>query len=157
MNREILSLMNLFLALNYVQSKSKSELSATNSAQLQSFNQQQHKALMTLYLREQNQLEPLNLAELAEALGMKKAATSLLVSELEKRGFLCRSIDEENRRYIRITPSDKCRKLGNTVCKNAHKKIQGLLSILTEEERHYFLQASEKIFNAYKDRIGGEK
>jgi len=157
MDKEVLTFINMFSVYFYLQSNSLKKLPANIQSKLHNLNQQQLKAVINVKIREFNQLPPLSLGELAECLGMKKASTSLLVSDLVDKKFLCRTVDEKNRRYIKIKCGLKSKKIGDSLFKFASKPIKEILGNLTAKEREYFLKASEKIFNLYLDKIGKEK
>ena len=157
MKREALSVMNLFRVFNYVQSQAMGSLPRSKNKQVNALSMRQVKAMMIVYLRDAGGKAPMTLGQLGKLLCLKKAATSLLVSDLVDQKLFCRSVDRENRRYIRITLGAKGRNLGDSATALAEKHITRLLGALTDEERKIFTQVAGKIYTRYSQEVGDDK
>lgn len=86
-------------------------------------------------------------ADIVACRGIAKSHVSLSVASLEKRGFLCRQADEEDRRTIHLKLTDASHPVAE-----AGKQAQGalgrlLMEGLTEEELALWQQLSKKIKN----------
>lgn len=153
MDEKTLSFMNLYKVFNYVQSQAWNALPAEWNRQVGELNARQVKAMMIVYLRAMEEKPPLTLGELGTQLGMKKAAASLLVSDLAEKKLLCRAVDRVNRRFIRITPGAKGKRLGDAISSQAIGQIAEFFQFLSEEELENFKRAADKIYNNYLKKV----
>lgn len=80
------------------------------------------------------------------------------VNILEKKGYLERRRDEQDRRAVRIYPTEKAREANELHTKFHREMVEEVLSILNEEECQVFLRALSSVttfFNQkYKTRGG---
>lgn len=156
MNRDILSFMNLAKVAGYIQNKAWETLSGEDWKIITSLTSRQIKALMTIYMREMEGRPAYTLNELGDALGLKKATASILVSELADLNLVVRTTDAENRRYIRIEMSEAGKRLRDAVITKAQDSIREIYSKLSPEELRQFTAIAEKIYLIYSNTSGGE-
>ena len=90
----------------------------------------------------------MTLGELADALALKKSATSILVTALEEQGLASRRADEENARKVRITLSRRGRSLAERVTTPASERVSAFLGTLGKVERTAFVSVARK-FTAF--------
>ena len=75
------------------------------------------------------------------------------VNLLEKKGYLERRRDGNDRRAVRIHPTEKGR-LANEDHKEFHREmVEDVLSILNEEECQIFLRALSRYHKLFQDRL----
>lgn len=156
MNREILSFMNLAKVAGNIQSQAWESLDNKDLKFVNAMTSRQIKALMAIYMREMEGLEAFTLNELGEALGMKKATASILVSELSDLDLIERNVDNDNRRYIRIEMSKEGKRLRQCVISKAQEIIKDIYSGLTTDEVKIFTQISEKIYKIFTEKTREE-
>lgn len=157
MKRNILKIMNLYEVFGYVQEQAWGTLPQGGGKQVRALNNRQIRAMMMIYMRDATKREPLTLSQLGRLLNMKKAATSLLVSDLAEKELVSRAVDAENRRFIRITLADKGRRLGNEITSQAAANLTELLGCLTNEEENVLTSAAEKIYQRYSEKAEGDR
>lgn len=76
------------------------------------------------------------------------------VNLLEKKGYLERRRDSEDRRAVRIYPTEKGRQ-ANEIHTNFHKEmVDDVLSILNEEECQVFLRALSGVTTFFRQKYG---
>ncbi len=155
MEHDVMTFMNLYEVFGYIQGQAWSLLPKEGNREIDALNNRQIKAMMLIYMRDAARKEPLTLSGLAGFLNLKKAAASLLVSDLAQKQLVDRTIDPINRRFIRITLAAKGRKIGNAVSAQAAAHAAGLLDCLTPEERSAFVVGADKIYNRYAEAAGG--
>jgi DNA-binding MarR family transcriptional regulator len=84
-------------------------------------------------------------AKIQEALCIKKAAVSQMLGVLEKKGYLKRDINKDNRRKIVLSLTEK----GETIIKETEKTIDLMLSKIIsdfgEKETMTFIQQFERL------------
>jgi len=157
MKHDILAFMNLYEIFGYIQEQAWGSLPQAGSKQVSALNSRQIKAMMIVYMRSAGGKDALSLNRLAGFLNMKKAAASLLVSDLADKKLVCRTVDPENRRFIRITLAPKGQRLGDAITAQAAAHVAGLLQNLTAEERRNLTAAADKIYACYSREVEGEK
>lgn len=155
MKHDILAVMNLYEIFGYVQEQAWSSLPKDGNNLISTLNNRQIKAMMTIYMRDAGKREPLTLNQLAGFLNMKKAAASLLVSDLAEKKLVSRSVDTENRRFIRITLAAQGRRLGDAITSQAAGHLTELLGCLTAEEQNNLATAADKIYQRYSEKVEG--
>lgn len=154
---EVLAMMNLYEVFNWIQERAWASLPSEWNKRVRAMNNRQVKAMMTIYMREAKGRKPPTLNELAKFLDMKKSAASLLVSGLAERGLVTRSVDAENRRFIRISLASGGRRLGNAIASHAGARVVRLLDALSEKERCGFSVAAAKIHERYEEEAEGDE
>ena len=119
-------LLDLFMVVGRIQNEIWSTLPPDENKTIASLNVRQIHALTNLYLREQFEEEPVTLNQLGDILSMKKAAVSLMVSDLSKKKLVVREVDEKNRRYIRIHLTPAGRRLGEAISDRGKELLEPL-------------------------------
>ncbi len=157
MERDILSFMKLFEVIGYIQGRAWDSLPQSGSKEIYALNNRQIKAIMIVYMRSSRDQKALTLSELAGFLNMKKAAASLLVSDLAEKQLLCRTVDPDNRRFIRITPTAKALRLRERIVPQAERLAMEMLGDLDEDERRMFASLADKIHDCYSQKVEGAK
>ncbi len=149
MEADIMAFMNLYEVFGYIQGQAWSALPGAAGKRVGALNNRQIKAMMVVYMRHAAGREPLTLNQLAGFLNLKKAAASLLVSDLVEKKLVDRAVDPANRRFIRITLAGQGRKIGDAVAAQAALRVGALLECLTGEERSALVRAAEKVYQRY--------
>ena len=157
MDQDVLSAINLVRVFSVIEEKAWSALSKTRGKQADDLNARQVKAMMFLVLREKENGEPFTLQQLANSLAMKKAAASLMISNMEDKKLLFRKIDKQNRRYIRIQLTPKGRKQAEAVLNLASKKIAEVLNSLKDADRKSFMQIATQIYSEFGPKLMAEE
>lgn len=86
--------------------------------------------------------------ELTEILGIHRASVSELLGKLEKKGFVCRIPDEQDRRQVRVSLTENGKKeLPEESAKNSGPKE--LFSVLSEEEKTTLFNILDKLIQAW--------
>ena len=155
MEHDTLAFMNLYRVFGYIQAQAWNALPQAGSKQISTLNVRQIKAMMVVHLRDMEGKAPLTLSQLGDSLGLRKAAMSLLVSDLAEKKLLCRAVDRENRRFIRITLGIKGRRLGDAITSQAAIHIAEIFGTLTEDERKNFTMIADKIYASYSHKVEG--
>jgi DNA-binding MarR family transcriptional regulator len=88
----------------------------------------------TLALRHLLGSSDLAQGELAECLGLEKSTVSRLVAGLERRGWVSRRRDPENRRFIRLSLTIAGEEAARRIGAHLHEQHQALLDGLTPDE-----------------------
>ncbi len=78
---------------------------------------------------------------IAAARGVTAGTLTTAVNLLEKKGYLERRRDSEDRRAVRIHPTEKGRQANRAHMEFHQKMVEHVLSVLSEEESHVFLRA----------------
>lgn len=73
-------------------------------------------------------------AELGERLALEKSTVSRLVAGMERRGWVHRERDPDNRRYVRLKLTEHGEHAAATVGTHLHEHHQAILASLTDEE-----------------------
>lgn len=76
------------------------------------------------------------------------------VNLLEKRGYLERRRDSQDRRAVRIYPTEKGRQANEAHMKFHQEMVEDVLSILTEEECQVFLRALSGVTTFFRKKYG---
>jgi DNA-binding MarR family transcriptional regulator len=82
---------------------------------------------------------PLPMRGLAEALDVSQASATGIVDRMEQRGLVTRERDADDRRVIRVLPSDTGRGLIEGVADDRRDHLARLLDGLSEDEARGFL------------------
>lgn len=86
--------------------------------------------------------------ELTEILGIHRASVSELLGKLEKKGFVCRIPDEQDRRQVKVLLTENGEKeLPEESAKNSGSKE--LFSVLSEEEKTTLFNILDKLIQAW--------
>lgn len=155
MERDIMAFMNLYEVFGYIQEQAWNSLPQAGNRQIDALNNRQIKAMMIIYMRNAAEKEPLTLNRLAGFLNLKKAAASILVSDLAEKKLVSRDVDPNNRRFIRITLAARGRKLGDAITAEAAAHVSRIFDNLTAEERSAFTAVASKVYMRYSQEAEG--
>ena len=153
-------LLDFFMVVGRIQNEIWSTLPPDENKTIASLNVRQIQALTNLYLREQFYEEPATLNQLGDILFMKKAAVSLMVSDLSKKKLVERKVDEKNRRYIRIHLTPAGRRLGEAISDRGAELMEPLFVQaeeafdLTGRELKGFKMTVQRLCKAYHEQHG---
>lgn len=78
---------------------------------------------------------PLSQQELGGRLGLEKSTVSRLAAGLERRGWLLRERDPDNRRFYRLALTEEGRDVARRIGEHIRAGHDRLLAALTDEER----------------------
>lgn len=107
-------------------------------------------AFSTLYHLRENAagLEP---SRLAEMVGVQRQMMTIILNDLQERGFILRKEQKTDRRRKRILLSKPGRRFADEALRIVGKIDGRALSAFTEEERTLFLEFYRRYYNAIKD------
>jgi len=148
--------LDLFMVIGRIQNEIWSTLPPPENKTIALLNVHQIQALTNLYLREKFKKEPVTLNQLGDLLSMKKAAASLMVSDLSKKKLVVRTVDESNRRHIRIHLTPAGRQLGDAINHRGAELIEQLFvrageeSDLTDDAVEGFQKTAKYLCLAYR-------
>lgn len=148
--------LDLFMVIGRIQNEIWSSLPPPENKTIALLNVHQIQALTNLYLREKFKKEPVTLNQLGDLLSMKKAAASLMVSDLSKKKLVVRTVDESNRRHIRIHLTPAGRQLGDAINHRGAELIEQLFvrageeSDLTDDAVEGFQKTAKYLCLAYR-------
>ncbi len=91
-------------------------------------------------------------AAIAAALHVTPGTLTTAVSLLEKKGFLVRTKDKDDKRIVRITATDKGKEAQARHDAFHHEMIDGILATLDEEEARVFTQALVKLGKFFDEK-----
>lgn len=97
--------------------------------------------LTALYKEQCGSRHDLLPSKLSEELGLSRSALSPILNDLEKKGFIERLLDENDRRQIII----RLKSTPEVFMKERKEKIMDVMQVLDEEERKQFLYLLKKI------------
>ena len=86
-----------------------------------------------------------NPKEIAVQLGIENSTISGILERMESKGFVFREIDPDDRRYIKVTLSDKAKELEKPVNATVLKVNENVLKGYTEEEVVQFKKYLKKM------------
>jgi len=89
--------------------------------------------------------ENISLTELSDKLTLEKSTVSRTVDGLVKKGYLNRTIPEENRRTVKLQLTQAGEKTCENINWNNHHFISEVLDTLEENEQAEFVHLFEKI------------
>jgi DNA-binding MarR family transcriptional regulator len=92
-------------------------------------------------------------AKIQEALCIKKAAVSQMLGVLEKKGYITRDINKENRRKIILRLTKK----GETLINKTEKKVNALLSEIISRFGETDIKQLIVLFERFADIVNGIK
>ncbi|EFQ6832991.1 MarR family winged helix-turn-helix transcriptional regulator [Listeria innocua] len=81
-----------------------------------------------------NSEENVGISDVKEFLSVSKPAVSQMLSSLEKRGFLVRDVDKNNRRNVIVTLTDTGREVLSVELENFNIKLKKIISHLGEDD-----------------------
>jgi DNA-binding MarR family transcriptional regulator len=84
-------------------------------------------------------LAPVNLTELAKALGTRPPATSAMVDRLADTGLVCRTPDPHHRRRIHLTLTPDAQQIIGDTDPDTARRLQAVLTGMSPKARHYLI------------------
>ncbi|GEM_PF-6991909 len=145
MDESTLSVMKLFWTFENIQENIWNAIPDFQDLRELRLKPRQVKAIISIYLQECAEQVPLTLQQLANKLHIQKTSASLLLSSLLEAELICRSTDPDNRRYIRLTVTDRGRAFGDAILNAANQEIHAFMNKFTQEEQQTFLGLAAKI------------
>ncbi|WP_462410510.1 MarR family winged helix-turn-helix transcriptional regulator [Neobacillus sp. Marseille-QA0830] len=110
-------------------------------------------------LRYIDQKEGCTSSELAEVFSVNKSAITAIIDRLEKKGFIRRTRDEQDRRVVYLTLTDVGRDLFRETELRIYQLVSSFIEQFDRDEIERFIQTYEKlnrIILATKDEMLGE-
>lgn len=93
---------------------------------------------------------------IASAQRVTAGTLTTAVNLLERKGYLERRRDSQDRRAVRLYPTEKGRQANEFHEKFHQEMVENVLSILTEEECQVFLRALSGVTIFFRKKYGGE-
>lgn len=122
---------------------------AKNPSELGKMNFKEYQALMMTYSHPFMFSHEITLKELAEHMNMQMPAESILVSKMVRKKLLCRTVDPNNRRCVRISVAARGRQKLDAMIPEFEKIIGELRSLLTKEEVCSFCEIVDKFHSHF--------
>lgn len=85
--------------------------------------------------------------EISEAMKSTKGRISAILNSLEKKGFIGREIDKDNRRNIIVTLSDSGREYVMNELQECYRSMTHVFEELGEEDSKKFVELMERVFH----------
>ena len=95
-------------------------------------------------------LGELNPNEIASRSGVSDAAVSGVLNTLERQGYLERTVDDTDRRRVRVSITESGRRLVLAAYGDQNKVESEVVALLTDEERAVLEEASRRLFVALR-------
>ncbi|MDR4889509.1 MarR family transcriptional regulator [Fredinandcohnia sp. QZ13] len=96
-------------------------------------------------LRYINKVGSCTSTELAEVFEVKKSAITAIINRLFEKGLIQRTRDENDRRIVYLTLSNKGNELFTKTEERVHKLVESIIGEFSEEEIVRFLKTYEKL------------
>lgn len=80
------------------------------------------------------------LADIREFLSISKAAVSQMLASLEKKGYITREVNPENRKYLIVTLTPQGRKILQDIDKVYTCRLQQIIKIMGEQNIKYMIR-----------------
>ena len=84
--------------------------------------------------------------EISEAMKSTKGRISAILNSLEKKGFIGREIDKDNRRNIIVTLTDSGRDYVMKELRECYRIVAHVFEELGEEDSNKFVELTERVF-----------
>ncbi|MCL4422523.1 MAG: MarR family transcriptional regulator [Actinobacteria bacterium] len=91
------------------------------------------------------QEEGLTMTELAKSLGISESAATALVDRLVRNGLVERLADPEDRRLVRIVPSERARNLAARFLAHQRAVMEDAFQVLDDDQLEVLVQLLEKV------------
>lgn len=122
---------------------------AKNPSELGKMNFKEYQALMMTYSHPFMFSHEITLKELAQRMNMQMPAESILVSKMVRKKLLCRTVDPNNRRCVRISVAARGRRKLDAMIPEFEKIIGELRGLLTKEEVSTFCTTIDKFHSHF--------
>ena len=96
-------------------------------------------------------------SELADVFEVKKSAITAIINRLWEKGLIQRTRDENDRRVVYLTLTEKGTDLFNKMEERIHKLVESLITKFDETEIKQFLETYEKINQVLMDTKGQQE
>ncbi|THE14161.1 MarR family transcriptional regulator [Bacillus timonensis] len=96
-------------------------------------------------LRYINKVGSCTSTELADVFEVKKSAITAIINRLFEKGLIQRTRDENDRRIVYLTLSNKGNELFSKTEERVHKLVESIIGEFSEEEIVQFLKTYEKL------------
>lgn len=80
------------------------------------------------------------LADIREFLSISKAAVSQMLASLEKKGYITREVNPENRKYLIVTLTPQGRKILQDIDKVYTCRLQQIIKVMGEQNIKYMIR-----------------
>lgn len=121
------------------------------NAGIQGFDLTSAQLQMIFHLARQDKISQV---VLAESMGMKKAATGVLVTRLEEKGLVRRHADTVDRRVNEILLTPKARRLLGPIMDSGYDILKDLMSGIEKEEEELLIDLLLRIKSNAQRMIG---
>jgi len=91
---------------------------------------------------------PLRVSEIADLLGMKNPAASMLIDGLENEGFVSREHDEEDRRVVKVSLTGSGRKRAAKAEAMRRKMMRTMTSTLAADDIRHIVRIQKKMIDS---------
>lgn len=85
--------------------------------------------------------------DLAREAGINPSSASEFISRLEADGFLTRTVDENDRRAVRLALTDAGKERAEAVKAERESNLEGIFAKLTEEEKQTLSDLLDKLMS----------
>lgn len=92
----------------------------------------------------------MNLAELSDCLDLDKSTMSRTISSLTESGYVNRTTDNDNRRYVQISLQPEGQAAFKRIEETMNRYYQCIFEAIPEEKRPQVLESLELLLNAVK-------
>jgi DNA-binding MarR family transcriptional regulator len=103
-------------------------------------------------LRHINQVGSCTSSELAEVFDVKKSAITAIINRLFEKGLIKRTRDENDRRVVYLTLTDKGNKLYEKTEERIHKLVESFITQFDQAEITQFIETYEKLNHVLIER-----
>lgn len=96
-------------------------------------------------LRYMNRVGTCTSSELAEVFDVKKSAITAIINRMWEKGLIQRTRDENDRRVVYLTLTDKGNELFQQTEQRIHKLVESLIAKFDSKEIQQFIETYEKL------------
>ncbi|KON86409.1 MarR family transcriptional regulator [Sporosarcina globispora] len=107
-------------------------------------------------LRYINQVGSCTSSELAEVFDVKKSAITAMITRMWEKGLIQRTRDENDRRVVYLTLTDKGNELYAKAEEKIHNLVESLINKFDQAEIHQFIETFEKLDNVLSENKAGD-
>ncbi len=114
-----------------------------------------HSQMIVLRIIQNN--ENTNLKDLAALLGITSSATTQVVNELVKKGYLGRKRNPDDRRVLNLTLTDKTKTQLDSIRNKSFSELYSMFDVLSDDELRDYYRLSNKIIGNSPERSQSRK
>lgn len=96
-------------------------------------------------LRYMNRVGTCTSSELAEVFNVKKSAITAIINRMWEKGLIQRTRDENDRRVVYLTLTDKGKELFRQTEQRVHNLVESLITRFDSKEIQQFIETFEKL------------